>query len=1172
MKSSISVGATRALRSLAMFGAWAVLAATGAAAQDFKATLIQKSTHSERLTAALASNGHVRVIVRHQTTSPLHAAGSVLTADMAQRADVAQAVGVAQNDLVATHIGGDREKAAKWATRQISHFPLIAMTVTAAELQKLAADSRVVEIWEDQLSAPSLDQSVPLIGMTGATGAYSLAGDGTGTAVAVLDTGVQSSHPFLAGKVVDEACFSTTSAGNNSTTVCPNGLSSQSGVGAGVNCDVAISNGCAHGTHVAGIVAGKNAAGAPTNGVAKEAKIIAVQVFSKFTGTTCGASATATTTCVLSYSSDQIAGLNYVLSKVGVLSQTIASVNMSLGGGQYSAACDSASQKPAIDALKAANVATVIAAGNNGFTSSISSPGCISTAIAVGATNKTDLVSYYSNVSSLIKVFAPGSSIQSSIAQLGGGSGYSYYNGTSMATPHVAGAFAAIRSRMPAATVDEITNALVSTGKPITDTIRDNNSAGGGTTKPRIRVDMALSSLVGKAVMQTPANGSTLTSATQTFTWTPGTNVSQYWLALGTTVGGTNLYNGSAGTSVSLAVSVPANGQPLYARLWSQIGGYWVYNDYNYTTVTAAKAVMTAPANGSTLTGTSAPFSWTTGSGTSEYWLDVGYTAGGTDVFTQSVGTALSATVSGLAVDGRTVYVRLWSKLATWVYNDYTYTATTNLAGTKAVMSSPANAATLTGASQAFSWTAGTNATEYWLYIGNAAGATDLYNQSIGTSLTTTVSSLPTDGRALYVRLFSKIAGVWAFNDYTYTAVTISAGTKAVMSSPANGATLAAASQAFSWSTGTNVTQYWLYVGNSTGASEYYNQSTGTSVSTTVSGLPTDGRALYVRLFSLIAGAWVYNDYSYTAVTISAGTKAVMSSPTPGAAFAGASQAFSWTPGTNVTQYWLYAGNTVGASEYFNQSTGTSVSTTVTGLPNNGRAIYVRLFSQIAGAWLYNDYTYTASVVVGTKAAMITPAAGTKLSSSTTLFNWNAGVNVSEYWLSIGNAFGTTDIYDGSNGIIQSKTVIGLPTDGRTLYVRLFSKIGSTWQSNDYIYSAVGAPSVKAAIYTPVNGARLTYSTAFYWTSGTNVGEYWFSLGSTPGGADYFDQSMGTSVGIQLTGFPSDGRTYYVRFWSKIGITWQYNDTVYYGPLPGTSLGVGEVAQQQPVRLTAAPR
>ena len=249
-----------------------------------------------------------------------------------------------------------------------------------------------------------------------------------------------------------------------------------------VNCPAAV-EGCDHGTHVAGIAAGNRATGLPQNGVAKGAKIFAVQVFSRFDNPGfCGAS-----DCALSFSSDQIAGLDHVLSKVGAIPEIIAAANMSLGGSAQSGPCDGDSRKPAIVALRAAKVATAIASGNAGDPGGVSAPGCITSAITVAATTKSDVISDFSTLLPLVDLLAPGSSINSSVP----GGRFEFFSGTSMATPHVAGAFAAIRSRLPDATVNAIETALKTTGRLVTD-----NRGGTPLVKPRIRVDLALAKLL----------------------------------------------------------------------------------------------------------------------------------------------------------------------------------------------------------------------------------------------------------------------------------------------------------------------------------------------------------------------------------------------------------------------------------------------------------------------------------------------------------------------------------------------------------------------------------------------------------------------------------------------------------------------------------------------------
>ncbi len=134
----------------------------------------------------------------------------------------------------------------------------------------------------------------------------------------------------------------------------------------------------------------------------------------------------------------------------------------------------------------------MIAAGNGASTDAIAAPACISTAISVGATTDSDTpggadhVAGYSNVSSQIALFAPGSTITSSIP----GGGFQTKNGTSMAAPHVAGAWALMKSKAPDGSVAEILSALVATGVSIHD-----DRPGGAVTKPRIQLDAAISAL-----------------------------------------------------------------------------------------------------------------------------------------------------------------------------------------------------------------------------------------------------------------------------------------------------------------------------------------------------------------------------------------------------------------------------------------------------------------------------------------------------------------------------------------------------------------------------------------------------------------------------------------------------------------------------------------------------
>jgi hypothetical protein len=92
-------------------------------------------------------------------------------------------------------------------------------------------------------------------------------------------------------------------------------------------------------------------------------------------------------------------------------------------------------------------------------------------------------------------------------------------------------------------------------------------------------------------------------------------------------------------------------------------------------------------------------------------------------------------------------------------------------------------------------------------------------------------------------------------------------------------------------------------------------------------------------------------------------------------------------------------------------------------------------------------------------AAIISPVNGATLADSTVTFHWSAGMGVSEYWLYLSKAApGGKDIYSGTLGSTTSKTFANLPTDGSTLYARLWSKIGAAWQYADYSYKAARIP------------------------------------------------------------------------------------------------------------------
>lgn len=231
---------------------------------------------------------------------------------------------------------------------------------------------------------------------------YSYSQTGIGTTVYIVDTGILSTHQEFSGRVLSG--YTAISDGNG-TTDC---------------------NG--HGTHVAGTVGGT------TYGVAKNVKLVPVRILG------CDGSGA---------SSNVIAGLDWILKN----GSKPAVVNMSLGGAA------SSSLDSAVENLYNNGYVMVVAAGNSNTDACTSSPARTSNAITVAATDNTDTRASYSNYGSCVDIFAPGSQINSS--WIGSNTATKVLNGTSMATPHVAGVVAELLQSTPTATPQTITSNLL---------------------------------------------------------------------------------------------------------------------------------------------------------------------------------------------------------------------------------------------------------------------------------------------------------------------------------------------------------------------------------------------------------------------------------------------------------------------------------------------------------------------------------------------------------------------------------------------------------------------------------------------------------------------------------------------------------------------------------------
>ena len=327
-------------------------------------------------------------------------------------------------------------------TRRYRNFPVLAMEMDAASLRAAKSSGSGVEIWEDPVLEPLLEESVELVG---APEAWRAGYAGRGLAIAIIDDGADTRHPFLARRTVFEGCFSD---------VCPNRRAAMLGRGA------AFPSG-SHGTHVAGIALG-GAVNEDLAGVGPDLRLIIINVANRRSGGMSGRNI--------------LAGLDVVLTLAQRYPGIIGAVNMSLGGArERPGVCHSRIWDLASRLFRQVGVPVVVASGNDSKedrAAPVSFPACIEGFISVGAVTKSEEVASFSNSGPTLDLLAPGVDIRSSIVKGEGGRlkrGFASLPGTSMAAPHVAAAFALLKQASPESSVSELLRALKRTGREVRD-------------------------------------------------------------------------------------------------------------------------------------------------------------------------------------------------------------------------------------------------------------------------------------------------------------------------------------------------------------------------------------------------------------------------------------------------------------------------------------------------------------------------------------------------------------------------------------------------------------------------------------------------------------------------------------------------------------------------------
>jgi subtilisin family serine protease len=475
-----------------------VLSGRAPAAQNKRPVIsaqnVHKLTDAEDIISGLEdAQSTVRVIVN--LFEPNEVQQKNLWKKPASRIALRQKI-LARRDEVLSTIG-EREFRLR---RSFDNLAAFSGEITADGLNSLLSNPKVKSIEPDRIEYMHLAQGIPLIdGM-----AYRSIYDGSGVAIAIVDTGIDYTHPRLGGggfpnsKVIGGYDF-----GDDDSDPMPVGI--------------------AHGTCCAGIAAGDlGTYGDYIGGVAPAAKLYALKITRDGEGT--------------AFDSDIIASWDWCIShQHDDLANPILVISLSFGGGRYLSSCDGSLNTYASAADRAGNAGITIFAssGNDGFCNSMAGPACVSSIISVGAvydaafgtlypcvnsascadkfpttgcstgwyavdTAAADMVTSYSNTASFLDLFAPSNKAYTTdIAGSGGYSSGSYYNsfgGTSASCPYAAGAAAVLQSAAKTINADylspsDLRDILILAG----DNITDGKVA---ITKPRVNLKQAIEIIV----------------------------------------------------------------------------------------------------------------------------------------------------------------------------------------------------------------------------------------------------------------------------------------------------------------------------------------------------------------------------------------------------------------------------------------------------------------------------------------------------------------------------------------------------------------------------------------------------------------------------------------------------------------------------------------------------
>lgn len=470
----------------------------------------------------------------------------------------------------------------------------------AAAIESLKKHPRISYLEQDQEATASFTQTGATWGIDRTDqlslpldGTYTYEQNGATVDAYIFDTGIRQDHTEFGGRA--KPGFDAILAGGTAN------------------------DGNGHGTHVAGTVGGA------TYGLAKNVTLYAVKVLGdNGSGSYSGV----------------IAGIDWAIAHH---TTRPAVGNMSLGGGA-STAMDDAVRRAIAD-----GIVMCVAAGNDYMNAANYSPARTAEAITVGATTSTDGFASYSNFGSIVDILAPGSAIKS--ASYTGITATATLSGTSMATPHVAGAAVMYLEAFPGSSATDVQNGLKSKATA-------NKISAVPTGTPNILLYAKFSTVTPQVpeapALSSPLNGATGTTTNPTLAWIASTGAAGYLVQVSTTPDfSTFTYNGSV-TVTSVSLNGLTNGTTYFWRVnASNSAGTSTWSETRSFTTTAAISLIApsllSPANGATNVSLTPTLNWSTVAGSTSYDVQVSTRSNfATIVVNRTSITTTSTSLSGL--------------------------------------------------------------------------------------------------------------------------------------------------------------------------------------------------------------------------------------------------------------------------------------------------------------------------------------------------------------------------------------------------------------------------------------------------------------------------------------------------------------------------------------------